>query len=134
MIINFFIQDPNVGALTKYSNDRKVNRKNDHKITVMRLRGKVAIVTGGAKGIGRAYSIGLAKEGAKVCIADIDFDAAKMVSDRIIEAGGEALPVRVDVSDEKEVEMMAKACYERFGSIDILINNAAYYIQTKRGP
>jgi 3-oxoacyl-[acyl-carrier protein] reductase len=100
----------------------------------MRLKGKVAIVTGGAKGIGKAYCLGLAKEGAKVCIADIDFEAAKKLADKIGETGGEAFPIKVDVSNEQEVKEMVKACHEKFGSVDILINNAAYYIDAWRGP
>jgi 3-oxoacyl-[acyl-carrier protein] reductase len=100
----------------------------------MRLKGKVAIVTGGAKGIGKAYSLGLAKEGAKVCVVDIDFEAAQNTVDEIKRLGGEAFPIKVDISDEAETEHMAKACFERYGSIDILVNNAAYYIQTQRGP
>lgn len=100
----------------------------------MRLKGKVAIVTGGAKGIGKAYSLGLAKEGAKVCVADMDFEGAKNTVNEIRQLGGEAFAIKVDVSNEAETEQMAKTCFERYGSIDILVNNAAYYIQTQRGP
>lgn len=100
----------------------------------MRLKGKAIIVTGGGKGIGRVYCKALAREGAGVCIADIDFESAKNVAAEIGRAGGKALPIKVDVSNEEEVEEMAKKCYETFGSIDVLINNAAYYYEAMRRP
>ncbi len=89
----------------------------------MRLRGKVAIVTGGASGLGKEYASCLYREGCRVVISDIKdgTDAARSIDER----GGEAFALQVDVTDEKAVEAMARTTVERFGSVDILINNAA---------
>src|SRR4051794_18500244 len=93
----------------------------------MRLQDRVAIVTGGGHGIGRAYAEGLAREGARVVIAEIDQAAAEETA-RLIEAnGGEALAVRTDVSDQASTQAMAEAAAARWGRIDILINNAAIF-------
>jgi len=91
----------------------------------MKLQDKVAIVTGAARGIGRVYAKRLAREGAKVVVADIlDGEA---VAREIASGGGEAMALRVDVSDEESTREMAEKVVERFGSIDILINNAAIF-------
>ncbi len=90
-----------------------------------RLSGKVAVVTGGARGIGRASCLALAREGARVAIADIDFDGAEAVAEEVREAGREALSVGTDVADEASVEVMVAAVVEKFGRLDILHNNAA---------
>jgi 3-oxoacyl-[acyl-carrier protein] reductase len=89
----------------------------------MRLKGKVAIVTGAAQGLGKAYVIRLFEEGAKIIIADI-LDAKK-VKQAIEERGGEVLALYTNVSDEESTKEMAQKTIERFGRIDILINNAA---------
>ena len=89
------------------------------------LRGKVAIVTGAGGGIGRAYAKGLAEAGAAVVLADINLDSATAAAEELTSAGHQALAVRVDVSDEASVNDMAATAAERFGSIDILVNNAA---------
>ena len=94
-----------------------------------RLHGKVAIVTGGAHGIGRAYCLGLAKEGAHVVIADLDLSSAEEVVRVIEDTGGEALAVKTDVSNEGQVLEMARNTVGRFGRIDVLINNAAIFEQ-----
>lgn len=91
----------------------------------MRLQGKVAIVTGGAHGIGKAYVLGLAKEGAKVVVADIDYKAAQSLVREVSNMGTEALAIQVDVSSPESTKEMARHTGERFGRIDILINNAA---------
>ena len=91
----------------------------------MRLWDKVAIITGAAQGIGAAYATGFAKEGAKIVIADI-VDGAKAVAD-VEKAGSEAIFVKTDVSDEAQCLALAKAAIDRFGRIDILINNAAIF-------
>ncbi len=90
----------------------------------MRLADKVAVVTGGANGIGEAYSKGIASEGASVVIADLDERRGKEVSAEIEKSGGKALFVRTDVSKKQDAEKMVKATVDRFGSIDILVNNA----------
>ena len=91
----------------------------------MKLKDKVAIVTGGAHGIGKAYIMGYAGEGAKVVIADIDFGAAKANEKALLHEGKEALALKVDVSSVDDTLEMAKRTAERFGRIDILVNNAS---------
>jgi len=93
----------------------------------MRLKDKVAIVTGGGNGIGLAYCLRLAAEGAKVVVADIDLPAAQGVVQRIRDQGGEAMAVKTDVSDPASTKEMAETTVERFGRIDILVNNAAIF-------
>ena len=89
------------------------------------LKGKVAIVTGAGGGIGRAYARGLAEAGASVVLADIALDAAEDAASAIAADGYNAMAVGVDVTDEASVETMARTAAERFGSVDILVNNAA---------
>jgi NAD(P)-dependent dehydrogenase (short-subunit alcohol dehydrogenase family) len=90
----------------------------------VKLDGKVAIVTGGASGIGRASAIAFAREGAKVVIADVDQHRGKETAEAIQADGGEALFYRADVSREAEVERMVADTVTRWGRIDILFNNA----------
>ena len=92
-----------------------------------RLKDRVIIVTGGAHGIGRAYCSGLAAEGARVVVADLDIDAAGAVVRTLGESGSDALAVRADVSQAEDVDAMAQAAADRFGSVDGLINNAAVF-------
>jgi 3-oxoacyl-[acyl-carrier protein] reductase len=89
------------------------------------LAGRVAIVTGGARGIGQAIALECAAEGASVVIADIDGERAADVAARIEALGGRALAVRTDVSAADSVAAMAGAALGRFGRIDVLVNNAA---------
>lgn len=98
----------------------------------MRLKDKVAIVTGAAQGIGAAYARGLAREGAAVAIVDILDPTA--VAKEIVGNDGRALPLVVDVSDEKQTRDMAQKVAETFGHIDILVNNAAVYGTIVRKP
>ncbi|MBI3743670.1 MAG: glucose 1-dehydrogenase [Chloroflexi bacterium] len=93
----------------------------------MRLKGKVAIVTGGAQGIGRAYSMRFAEEGAAVAIVDMRDEGAKKVEAEIAEKGGKALAIKGDVSSEESMKAVAKQVKDRFGRVDILMNNAAIY-------
>lgn len=95
----------------------------------MRLKGKVAIITGAARGIGAAFAVGFGKEGAKVVIADIG-DASNTVA-AIEKAGGNALWVKTDVTKQDQCNAMAKAAIDRFGAIDILINNAGMLVTVK---
>lgn len=92
----------------------------------MRLEGKVAIVTGGAQGIGAAYAKGLASEGARVVVCDV-LDGKEVVDD-IIGRGGTAVTVPTDVSDDKAVGSMVERTLADFGRIDILVNNAAIFV------
>lgn len=93
----------------------------------MRLEGKVAIITGGAEGIGQAYARGFAQEGAKVVIADINLRAAEKLADAITEQAQQALAIFTDVSKPADTQEMAHKALERFGKIDILVNNAAMF-------
>src|SRR5206468_2098315 len=92
-----------------------------------RLAGRVAIVTGGGHGIGKAYALGLAREGAKLVVAEIDASAAEAVAADLKRQGLEAIAVRTDVADRTSVEAMAARAVEAFGRIDILVNNAAIF-------
>lgn len=89
------------------------------------LKNKVVIVTGGAEGIGRTYALGMADEGAKLVIADINLKAAETTAKDIQAKGREALGLKVDVSSTEETQAMAKRTVDRFGRIDVLVNNAA---------
>lgn len=91
----------------------------------LRLKDKVVIVTGGAKGIGRAYALGMVAEGAKVVVADIDIAKAEATAMEIQNNNGEALPVKTDVTDVEDTQALAKKTIDHFGRIDVLLNNAA---------
>jgi 3-oxoacyl-[acyl-carrier protein] reductase len=93
----------------------------------MKLKDRVAIVTGGGRGIGRAYALRFNDEGAKVVIADIILENAQKVAEEIKAKGGDALALHTDVSSETSTIEMAKRTIEGFGRIDILMNNAAIY-------
>jgi NAD(P)-dependent dehydrogenase (short-subunit alcohol dehydrogenase family) len=96
------------------------------------LAGRTVIVTGAATGIGQAFAVGAAAQGANVVVADMN--AADETVAAVEAAGGRALAVRVDVSDDASVQAMAKAAVERFGRIDGLVNNAAYFREVKLTP
>lgn len=91
----------------------------------MRLKDAVAIVTGAAKGIGWGIATVFSKEGAKVVVVDWDEEAGKKTAADINAAGGDALFVKCDVSNEEQVKAMIQATLDKYGRIDILVNNAA---------
>ncbi len=89
----------------------------------MELKDEVAIVTGGGYGIGEAVSLKLSKEGAAVGIADLNLDSAKRVADNIISQGGKALAIKTDVCSSAEVKKMVQQVMDKYGKVDILVNN-----------
>ncbi len=93
-----------------------------------RLKGKVAVITGAGAGIGRATAELFAEEGAAVVIAERDESTGRDAQEQIKNAGGRALFVRTDVSDETSVKQMAAQAVSAFGSVQILVNNAAIFI------
>jgi 3-oxoacyl-[acyl-carrier protein] reductase len=98
----------------------------------MRLKDRVAIVTGAARGIGQTYCLALAREGARVVATDI-LSCAETVA-KVQQAGGEALGVMTDVANTASTQAMAAQTVQRFGRIDILVNNAAIYGGLKLTP
>ncbi len=96
------------------------------------LAGRTVIVTGAATGIGQAFAVGAATQGANVVVADMN--AADETVAAITAAGGQALAVRVDVADNASVQAMAAAALQRFGRIDGLVNNAAYFREVTLTP
>jgi len=97
----------------------------------MRLKDKVAVITGAGQGIGRAYANRFAREGAKVVIAEINEDIGRRTESEVKASGAEALFVKTDVSSEASTKDMAAQAAERFGRIDILMNNAAIFFGLK---
>jgi NAD(P)-dependent dehydrogenase (short-subunit alcohol dehydrogenase family) len=96
------------------------------------LAGRTIIITGAATGIGQAFAVGCAAQGANVVVADMH--AADETVSLVEAAGGKALAVRVDVADNLSVQAMASAAQQRFGRIDGLVNNAAYFREVKLTP
>lgn len=94
-----------------------------------RMKNRVVIITGAAQGIGATYARALAAEGARIVIADV-LDGSRLV-DELAGMGSEAIALKTDVSDETSVAAMAAAAMERFGQIDVLVNNAAIYASLK---
>jgi NAD(P)-dependent dehydrogenase (short-subunit alcohol dehydrogenase family) len=93
----------------------------------MRLKNKVAIITGAASGMGQGEALRFAKEGAKVVVADLNFAGAQDVVKEIQAFGGEAIAVKVDVTKTQDIQNMVKSTEEAFGTIDILVNNAGVF-------
>ena len=89
-----------------------------------KLDGRTAIVTGGGQGIGRSFCVALAQAGAKVAVADIDLDCANAVVREIDAAGGTAMAVHADVTDQEQVAAMVDAVAEAWGGLTISVNNA----------
>ena len=98
------------------------------------LEGKVAIVTGGARGLGKAFCLGMAEEGAKVVVTDILDEQAQQTAEEIRKKGGSAISLRVDVASEEDTQRMVAETVKQFGRIDILVNNAAMIYGITRKP
>jgi NAD(P)-dependent dehydrogenase (short-subunit alcohol dehydrogenase family) len=98
----------------------------------VRLKDKVAIVTGAARGLGQVYAIRLAREGAKVVATDIQDSSA--TAGEIKKMGGQAIALRTDVTNEESTREMAQKTIEAFGRIDVLINNAAIFAEILKRP
>lgn len=90
----------------------------------MRLQNKVAIITGAGSGIGQSIALVFVKEGAKVVVADWSEEGGKATVEQIRKVNGEAVFVKTDVSKTADIDKMTKTCLDKFGRIDILINNA----------
>ena len=91
----------------------------------MRLKEKIAVITGSAQGIGRAIAMRFSAEGAHVVVNDINKEGALSVSQAIIDAGGSAMAISADVSNRAQVKEMFDRTLERFSALNILVNNAA---------
>jgi 3-oxoacyl-[acyl-carrier protein] reductase len=91
------------------------------------LEDKVAIITGAGRGIGRAFALRFAEEGAKLLLPDISLERAEGVAKEIRAKGGEAVAMETDISDEKATKKMAEKVMQQYGKVDILINNAAIW-------
>src|ERR1043165_1137752 len=96
----------------------------------MRFENKSVIITGGGGKIGKAYAIGFASEGAKVALPDIA--SADHVVKAIRDMGGMAISMACDVSDEKSVKGMVDEVAKQFGAVDVLVNNAAYFMSVRK--
>jgi 3-hydroxybutyrate dehydrogenase len=94
----------------------------------MKLKDKVALITGAASGIGKEIAIEFAREGAKVCIADLSVDAANATAQEINAAGGSAMAVQMNVTDEAQVDAGFAKTVETFGGVDVMISNAGIQI------
>ena len=96
----------------------------------MRLEGKVALITGGASGMGKVASSMFASEGAKVVLTDVSDEAGQGVAAEITQAGGQAAFVHADISKESDARDMVEAAVSRFGKLDVLYNNAGIMLST----
>lgn len=98
---------------------------------MMNLKDKVAIITGAAGGLGKAFALAFAQEGAKIAVCDKNFKGATETANEI---GENAIAIEVDVANETSTQTMAAKVIEKFSKIDILINNAAIYATIQRKP
>ncbi len=95
------------------------------------LKGKVAIVTGGGRGVGAGICSVFAQEGASVAVVDIDGNTAEATAKKLTDAGYKAIAIKTDILDPQQVEKMVATVKEKLGPVDILINNAGYGVQKK---
>lgn len=94
----------------------------------MRLQDKVALVTGGASGIGRSICLTFAREGAQVAVVDMNLKGAEQVASEIKSQGGQAIAIRCDVSNFNEVDAAVKQVLKKYKRVDILVNDAGYWV------
>src|SRR3989344_7953621 len=92
------------------------------------LSGKIALVTGGRRGMGKSHALFLARQGAKVAVTDVNENECAPVVEEINKAGGEAMCIKMDVSNKADVDTAFDAVIKKFGRLDILVNNAGIYI------
>lgn len=100
----------------------------------MRLLDRVALVTGAATGLGRAYAVRLAEEGAHVCATDVNFAGVQETARLVAGKGRKVLALEMDVTSEQQILDGARKTFDHFGSIDILVNNAGIVRNTPRVP
>ena len=96
----------------------------------MRLNGKIAVVTGSGRGLGRAIAVTLAEEGTRTVVSDLDREAMETTADEIRKLGQDVLAVQADVSKPDQVERMIQKAVDTFGRVDILVNNAGGALHT----
>jgi NAD(P)-dependent dehydrogenase (short-subunit alcohol dehydrogenase family) len=99
----------------------------------MRLKDRVAIITGGSQGIGEAFARRFAAEGAKVAIVNRDLAKAAAVADSIRASGGEAIAVRADVGRTDDIDAAVAQVVDAYGTVHILLNNAGVYLMSRLG-
>ena len=91
------------------------------------LKGKVAVITGAGRGLGKAFALRFAEEGAKLFLPDISLERAEEAAKEIRDKDGEAVAIETDISDEKATQDMAEKVMQQYGRVDILVNNAAIW-------